>query len=157
MKRIAIALFVLVLSAAVSSLGFAAASHTFKSMLSGREDVPAMKTAARGSGMFKLAKDGSGLVYTLEVKGIKGVTAAHIHKGMKGENGGPVATLYAGPEKQGTYSGVLAKGAIKDKDLVGALAGKTIGDLVKMIESGDAYVNVHTEKHPDGEIRGQIK
>ena len=32
----------------------------------------------------------------------------------------------------------------------------TGGDLAAAMDSGDAYVNVHTPEHPDGEVRGQI-
>jgi hypothetical protein len=35
--------------------------------------------------------------------------------------------------------------------------GKTVDDLVALIKSGDVYVNVHTAKHPAGEIRGEVK
>jgi hypothetical protein len=42
-------------------------------------------------------------------------------------------------------------------DLKGDFKGKSINDLVALIKSGDAYVNVHTDGYPDGEIRGQIK
>ena len=59
---------------------------------------------------------------------------------MAGKNGGPVAGLFAGPKKEGKFSGELAKGTITDKDLIGPLAGKTIGDLVKLIKDGGAYV-----------------
>ena len=68
-----------------------------------------------------------------------------------------MAGLFAGPKKEGKFSGLLAKGTITDKDLIGPLAGKTVADLVAMIKDGGAYVNVHTDKYPDGEIRGQIK
>ena len=44
-----------------------------------------------------------------------------------------------------------------EKDLMGKLSGKPLSDLVKLIKSGGTYVNVHTDGHPDGEIRGQIK
>ena len=37
------------------------------------------------------------------------------------------------------------------------MAGKTLIDLNKAMELGETYVNVHTEEHPNGEIRGQIK
>ena len=138
------------------SLGMAA-TQTFHARLSGKEAVPAVKTKAKGEATFKLSKDGKDLTYTLTVKDIDNVTLAHIHAGKKGENGGPVATLFGGPKKEGKTNGMLAKGTITDKDLGGVLAGKTIGDLVTMIKDGGAYVNVHTDKNPGGEIRGQIK
>jgi hypothetical protein len=36
------------------------------------------------------------------------------------------------------------------------LKDKQISDLVKLINDGQAYVNVHTEANPMGEIRGQL-
>ena len=50
----------------------------------------------------------------------------------------------------------LGKGKITSSDLQGQLAGKQISDLVNIIKSGQAYVNVHTDKNQNGEIRGQI-
>ena len=37
------------------------------------------------------------------------------------------------------------------------MKGKTISDLVASINTGNNYVNVHTQGHPDGEIRGQLE
>jgi hypothetical protein len=139
------------------SLGMAAAHGNFKAKLSGKEVVPAVETKAKGEADFKLSKDGKELTYILKLKDIENVSAAHIHAAMMGANGGPVAGLFAGPKKAGKFSGEIAKGTITDKDLIGPLAGKTVGDLVKMIKDGGTYVNVHTDKYPDGEVRGQIK
>jgi hypothetical protein len=69
---------------------------------------------------------------------------AHIHQGKAGASGQPVVELSMG------------KGTITASDLKGPLAGKQISDLVKMIKSGGAYVNVHTQQNQMGEIRGQI-
>ncbi len=138
------------------SLGLAA-SREFTTKISGKEVVPPVETKATGIAQCKLSADGKEITYVLKVNDIENVTAAHIHAGKKGENGAPVAGLFMGPKKEGKFSGELAKGTITDKDLVGKLAGKTIGDLVKLIKDGDAYVNIHTVKYPNGEIRGQMK
>ena len=154
LKVIVIAVFTIFLTV---SLGMAAAQGVFKARLSGKEVVPAVETKAMGEADFTLSKDGKELTYILKLTDIEDVSAAHIHTGMTGKNGGPVAGLFAGPKKEGKFSGEIAKGTITDKDLIGPLAGKTIGDLVTLIKDGGAYVNVHTEKYPDGEVRGQIK
>ena len=57
----------------------------------------------------------------------------------------------------GKSNGVLAEGTITSANLTGPLAGKTIKDLINVMRSGNAYVNVHTKQNPAGEIRGQIK
>jgi hypothetical protein len=157
MKTLRVMLYAVVTIFLTVSLGMAAAHGTFEAKLSGKEVVPAVETKATGEADFKLSADGKELTYILKLKDIENVSAAHIHTGMMGKSGGPVAGLFAGPKKQGKFSGELAKGTITGKGLVGPLAGKTIGDLVELIKSGGAYVNVHTDKNPDGEVRGQIK
>jgi len=153
-KLVSLIAFAILLTA---SLGMAASHDVFKAKLSGKEEVPAAETKATGEADFKLSKDGKEITYTLKVKDIENAKAAHIHAGKVGEEGAPVVGLFGGPKKEGKFSGVLAKGTITDKNLVGPLAGKTIGDLVEMIKGGGAYVNVHTDKFPNGEVRGQVK
>jgi hypothetical protein len=157
MKTLKLVLYVAVAVVLTASLGMAAAGDTFKAMLTGKDEVPAVTSTATGEAVFSLSKDGKELTYTLTVKGIENAVAAHIHTGKVTESGGVVAGLFKGPKKDGMFSGELSKGTITDKDLVGALAGKTLADLVAMIKSGGAYVNVHTEKNKPGEIRGQLK
>ncbi len=153
-QTILVALFAVALTTA---LGMAAGRFDFRASLTGKNEIPAVTTKAKGEADFMLSKDGTELTYVLKLKNIENVTAAHIHAGKKGEEGVPVVGLFAGPKKDGKFSGVLAKGSITDKDLVGPLAGKTIDDLVKMIRDGDAYVNVHTTRDPGGELRGEIE
>jgi hypothetical protein len=153
-KLISVVAFAIVLT---TSLGLAASHDVFKAKLTGKDEVPAKETKATGEADFKLSKDGKEITYVLKVKDLENAKAAHIHKGKPGEEGPVVAGLFGGPKKEGAFSGELAKGAITEKELVGPLAGKTIKDLVELIKSGDAYVNVHTDKYPGGEIRGEIK
>ncbi len=156
MKSMKTLLFTALAVLFTSSVAMAAAM-SFKAELSGKEESPAVMTQGSGEAIFTLGKDGKELSYELKVKGLENIAAAHIHAGKMGEEGAPVVGLFGGPKKAGAFSGVLSKGTIMDKDLVGTLAGKTVSDLVAMIKAGGAYVNVHTAKVPTGEIRGQIK
>jgi hypothetical protein len=156
MKRAKVVLYSVFAVILTASLGMAD-QHTHKVVLTGAEVVPPVSTQATGEVTFTLSKDGKELAYTLTVKNVENATAAHIHAGKKGENGGPLAGLFMGPKKEGMFSGELAKGTITAKELMGSLAGKKVEDLEKIIHDGGAYVNIHTIKNPNGEIRGQIE
>lgn len=153
MRKLYFVILLLVIGLAGNSFG---AEKSFKAMLSGSEVVPPATTSATGEATFELSKDGKKLSYKITVKDIENVTAAHIHKGKMGEAGPPLAPIQM-KAKKGKFSGTLAKGTITAKELMGSLKGKTVNDLVAEIEAGNTYVNVHTAKYPDGEIRGQIK
>ncbi|HYA83761.1 MAG TPA: CHRD domain-containing protein [Candidatus Bathyarchaeia archaeon] len=121
-----------------------AQSQTFTAKLTGNDETPPVSTAATGTAHFQLSSDGKKLTYDLSATNLKGFMMAHIHQGKAGESGQPVVELSMG------------KGTITSSDLKGPLAGKQISDLVNMIKSGGAYVNVHTQQNQMGEIRGQI-
>ncbi len=132
----------------------------FTATLSGKDQVPAVDTSAKGEATFQLNSAGDALTYTITVTDIEDASAAHIHMAPVGKNGQPVVMLYptdVSPAKAGKYSGVLATGTITAASLIGPLHGKTVADLVEQINAGNTYVNVHTKAHAGGEIRGQIK
>lgn len=165
MKKI-IQLFTLLLIAAFAALGTAFADNPagsnpgstpyFRAKLTGSKEVPPVSTNARGEVTLEALAGDNQITYKLTDQNIQNITAAHIHMGKKGQEGPPVVSLYSGPEKKGPFTGTLAAGTITDKDLVGPLKGKHVSDLIGMMESGDAYVNVHTRQHPTGEIRGEL-
>jgi hypothetical protein len=47
-------------------------------------------------------------------------------------------------------------GTVTADNLEGPMAGSQLSDLIDAMNNGQAYVNIHTEQNPDGEIRGQI-
>lgn len=140
--------------------GNGANARNFRTHAHGGEEVPAVDTDAQGQAIFQLSKDGEELSYKLIVANIENVFMAHIHLAPAGQNGGIVVWLYPSePPPQlieGRTQGVLAQGVIDSDDLVGALAGEDLDALVAEMRSGNAYVNVHTEQNPGGEVRGQI-
>ena len=153
MKRLYLIILLLVVGLATYSF---AGDKSFKAILSGSESVPAVETMAKGDATFTLIKDEEALTYYVTVSDIENVTAAHLHIGKQGENGAPVA-LITNEKKYGKFSGTLAEGTITKKELMGTMAGKSVEDLFKQIKKGNVYLNVHTDKYPNGEIRGQIK
>ena len=130
-----------------------AQEQKFTALLSGIQEVPPNTSTAKGSALFKPM--GDTVWYKVNVTGIEKVTMMHIHSGKSGENGDPIAMLQI-EKSTGSTNGILAQGNITSSDLMGSLAGKSISDLVGKMQSGETYVNVHTEANPNGEIRGQI-
>jgi hypothetical protein len=123
--------------------------------LNGKNEVPSRPdVTATGMSGFIVNSGNSKVWYQIEAEGLKGVTQAHIHSGKAGENGPVVATLFKGSKD--TVNGALVQGSITADKLEGPLKGKSISDLVNLMDDASAYVNVHTQSFPDGEIRGQI-
>ena len=123
--------------------------------LNGKNEVPSHSdVTATGMSGFIVNSGNSKVWYQIEAEGLKGVTQAHIHSGKAGENGPVVATLFKGSKD--TVNGALVQGSITADKLEGPLKGKSISDLVNLMDDSSAYVNVHTQSFPDGEIRGQI-
>ncbi|MGM0881755.1 MAG: CHRD domain-containing protein [Bacillota bacterium] len=131
--------------------------RTFKAFLKGRNEVPPVKTAATGNAVFQLDSSGTQLRFRLTVNNINKMTEAHIHLGQKGQNGPVVAFLFGSSKFGISVRRGIVRGILTSQDLVDLLAGKTIMDLVREFDNGNAYVNVHTIQNPDGEIRGQIR
>lgn len=119
-------------------------------------------SAATGQALLQVNSAGDLISYQLNIQGIENVTMAHIHiADVPGGNGPPAVWLYpsAPPAKliPGPFSGLLGQGSFTEMELVGPLAGMTLGDLLVAIGENRAYVNVHTEQFPGGEIRGQLQ
>jgi hypothetical protein len=113
-------------------------SGATKVTLTGAEEVPAVKTEAKGSGSFRIADDGavSGSVTTTGVAG----TMAHIHMAAKGANGPVIVPL----TKNGDTWSVP-----KDRKLT--------PEQMKAFKEGRLYVNVHSVAHKEGEIRAKLQ
>lgn len=134
-----------------------AGSYPYEAPLSGQNEVPPVPSNATGEGEFKALQNGT-IGYKVDITGISGATAAHIHQGKAGENGEVIADLLNTPtsKEKDTAYGMIFRGNLTDSSLKGPMQGETMNDLVTAMDSGETYVNVHTTEHPDGEIRGQI-
>ncbi|MHB8746168.1 MAG: CHRD domain-containing protein [Gammaproteobacteria bacterium] len=115
-----------------------AMAASVKVTLSGDQEVPPVKTSASGSGTITVGADKS-VSGSITISGIK-ATAAHIHIGAPGHGGLPVLPL----EKTADNVWSVPAGA------------KFTGAQYDDFKAGYLYINVHSEAHKEGEIRGQV-
>ena len=106
--------------------------------LTGGEEVPPVNTSGSGSGSFRIAEDGT-VSGSVKTEGVQG-TMAHIHQGAKGQNGPVIIPLTKNGD---TYT--APQGA------------KLTPAQLQAFKSGGLYVNVHSNAHKGGEVRGQLQ
>jgi hypothetical protein len=111
--------------------------HTFNFALSGSQEVPANTSAAHGSCVGLLNIDQTDLVIACN-HDVSGATAAHVHIAAPGVAGPVICDL--GPP--GTSFQAVCQ---------------LTADQVRALTVGNLYVNVHSPRYPNGEIRGQIQ
>jgi hypothetical protein len=130
--------------------------------LDGFQEVPANVTTGNGSFRAHIDRDAREIDFTLRYRGLEGdASAAHIHLGQRNVNGGVAAFLCGGAKPACPRRGGVVTGTIRPADVIGpeaqGIAPGEFADLVRAIRAGVTYVNVHTSKFPNGEIRGQIR
>jgi hypothetical protein len=142
--RLAVQIFVagagLASVGALAAEGAATGGTELTAALTGVAEVPPGDSDASGTftATFNAAHDQ--LCYELTVMKMETPTAAHIHQGAAGQNGGPVVPLAA--PANGSSKGCVAV----DPTIAAKL----------MQNPGDYYVNVHNAPYPNGGLRGQL-
>jgi CHRD domain len=132
--------FAAVLVLALAVVGVASASPAKEVMLGAKLNAMAdHATSSHGKGTFTATITGSKLSWHLTFSGLTGAaTAAHIHLGKAGASGNVLIPLCT-PCKPPSM-GTVKLNAMQLKD----------------VKSMATYVNVHTAKYANGEIRGQV-
>ncbi len=107
--------------------------------LTGDQEVPPVQTSAMGHGMITVEDDKSikGKVMTSDIKGI----GAHVHEAAVGKNGPDIITLKKTSDNEWSIP--------DDAKLTDA--------QYDAFKAGGLYINVHSDAHKNGEIRGLLK
>jgi hypothetical protein len=129
--------------AATATLAGAALAETvqYKAVLRGSNEVPRNGSPGTGSATVTLDTSTRKIEYTVTFADLTSpATMAHIH----------------GPAHPGNNAGVLVNlGANPTSPLKGE--AELTPEQVKQLQDGLLYVNVHTQLHPAGELRGQLR
>jgi hypothetical protein len=141
--------------------GFAAAcdddegpeEQRWRATLTGANERPPVTTTATGTATF--TRDGNEIDYTITVQNIVGARQAHIHLGTQDTASGAIVVgLFSNTAGVDITNGTLVTGTIDASDIL--IASITLDSLMARMNTGRAYVNVHTAANPAGAIRGQL-
>jgi CHRD domain-containing protein len=151
----------------LSAPALAVADDDIKATLLGFEEPPAVSTVATGKFRGEINRDS--IEYSLSYSGLEApVRQAHIHLGQMDVNGGIVVFLCqtaAFPDptglapicpQSGTVEGTITAANVIAVAAQGIAAGE-LDEVLRAIRRGVTYANVHSDKFPGGEIRGQIR
>ncbi|MEZ5964572.1 MAG: CHRD domain-containing protein [Planctomycetota bacterium] len=116
----------------------AAQATYFTASLDGAQEVPPVTTSARGWGIVRFDTASNQVRIFLHTDGLVNATAAHLHAGPVGINGGVLVPLSSSNGSDWTGSGTLSAAN------------------AALLLAGDTYLNAHTPVNPGGEIRGQV-
>lgn len=130
--------------------------------ISSGQEVPSNRSPATGYGNFELSEDGKSLKYHIRYQGLTTpIISAHFHSGAPGVNGPITRTLFDNKQsriinshynfdttdgRSGSLSGTWSSTDAQP------LNSKNLQELLK----GNQYINIHSSRYPDGEIRGQV-
>ena len=120
-----------------------AAPISFKVPLSGGQEVPAVFPA--GAGIAELTYDPStrAVTWSVAYSDLSGpATMAHFH----------------GPAQPGKNAPVLVWLIKQGSPVESPINGQATltPSQARQFEAGEWYINIHTQAHPEGEIRGQV-
>ena len=139
--------------------------------LSGYHENPTLSSSGSGTADVQISRDGQSVAYTLTYRGINtNILFAHIHLGRPAINGSIMVFLCtngtppanapappACPQNSGTVKGTLtAAHVLASTNPPQGIAAGEFAEFVEALRAEAAYVNVHTETFPGGEIRGQV-
>lgn len=124
----------------------------FEAELSADNAVPPVESSATGTMEGSYDTESKSFSWTITYDGLSGpATAAHFHGPAEEDENAPPVVPITGELPPGEE----VEAALK---LPSPLGGRAIltDEQAQQLQDGLWYVNIHTEKYPGGELRGQV-
>jgi hypothetical protein len=131
-------------------------TQTLRAVLTGGSEAPtAVNTGAHGIATITINRGTGEVTWVIDVFNYpSGLTASHIHVGSPG-TAGPVIIDFA-PTAIGVSGPFRIEGSTRTFVARPAQGIRSMEEAMMAIAAGNAYVNVHSQANPGGEIRGQL-
>jgi CHRD domain len=128
---------------------------TWTATLNAANERQANPINSPATGRAWFTDNGNTITYFVQYNGLVApLTLSHIHRGTADVSGAVMVDLRpATGQQSGVWAGTIDMTAAD----VSAEAGtQSPADLRALLNSGGAYVNIHSSTYPAGEIRGQV-
>ena len=145
-------------------------SRVVNAELIGYQEVPSVSSTCEGQFHATISDNNTQIEFELSYEKLEGnVQQAHIHFGQKSVNGGvsiflcsnlgnaPAGTPSCPGPNSGTVTGTRQAASVIGGAAAQGIAAGELEELIEAIQAGKAYANVHSDKFPTGECRGQIR
>jgi hypothetical protein len=149
--------------------GSGAGFNHLKATMSGYQEVPAISSTGTADFTADVSKDGNSISWQLTYSGLEGdVRQSHIHFGQRSVSGaisvflctnlgnGPAGTQLCPGPHSGTISGTFTAPDVTAGAKAQGIDAGEYDELVRAIDAGKTYANLHTTTWPAGEIRAQL-
>ena len=149
----------------------ASADDKVRARLMGFQEVPVVSTDGSGTFDAVISPRGDAIDYEITYTGMQGtVTQSHMHVGQRSVNGGIVLWICGtspntpGPagtpvctSPNGHFAGTWRPENVQTLTNGQQISIGELDEVIAAIRAGVAYVNVHSNLSPGGEIRGQVR
>ena len=157
-------------AALVACGGSSSSTEAFHANMTSAQEIPTPTVGTptpTGTAVFTNNNDGTvsyqvtGSNMTATATGVNPAvtyTGMHIHLAASGQTA-PVTVPLTTPTNGSSsfnVTGTFTSATCSGSQVNCINTGKTIDDVLTAMRSGGAYINVHTSKNPQGELRGQI-
>jgi hypothetical protein len=140
-------------------------ARAVRAELNGYQEVSSISTTGKGHCSATIDDEMQVIKYELTYSALEGTetTQAHIHFAQPSVNGAVTAFLCGGggkpacPPTEGTVSGEIHPADVLPASPERGIEAGAFAEFVQAIRVGHTYVNIHTNRWPGGEIRGQIR
>ena len=158
MRGKALMAFIAAVGATTACESTTEAKITYKATLAGTQEVPPVTSSGTGTWTATLDQSTNVLTYELIYQGLgTAATMAHIHGPAAAGVNASVLVDFATGGRVLTLGTTGSGGGTINLAATSVITATVSGDsLRKLLDSGNAYVNVHTATNGGGEIRGQI-
>jgi hypothetical protein len=155
---------IIVFAFSITQEVYGSVNEKFTAVLNGSNVLPPIKSDSSGIAEIEFVKDIAGRItavsYNITIHNPTNITAIELHNAPEKINGTAIAKEFdISNLKKNNDSSIIIGTFGPQSTFLTSLGGKgitTLDSLEREMQMNQVYIDIHSLKHPQGEIRGQF-